>query len=597
MLCPFVGAISDGFEHSRIYVKSLKLRSSIPTIDYTYNERDWLSAINDVNNIGTEKFAERLHYNTVVGGVAAAGQFNGNIAAVETYNGAIAENKRMAYGFSYDGANRLTAANNFVYSTSSYQASNNWGMPAIGYDGIGNIGSLQRRNASGILSDDYTYHYSAGTSRLDSVRNGSMTMKYLYDANGNVIHDAHRGLSVIEYDLKNLPTTVYTTGGQMQVYTYNTDGERIRKYPIGGTDTYYVTGLGGKTEVVLTSPNKRNYTVNITGNDVIGQITVTPTVTSRYYYLKDHLGSIRATVDETGAAMSYDDYYPFGLVMDGRSYVAGGVDARLKYIGIERDVETGYDHNGDRSYDSRIARSMTLDPFAWKDPFRSPYSYAGNNPVSFYDAHGDSVWICDGNERALYTIGMDPTGNKFMTDVIKRLNRLGSEDAGKELLGGLIASGGNYNYRQGAVPAGADGQFNAAGKTAYGGDVILSNYDFGTIAHESYHAYEHQMNLGGASLWSETQADAFQYMMEKAVGIPGHQLGRNDGNGSTNLGSGYFSDMDSYMKNFSDDNLWKSISGFLSGSQANSGKAYDYHVPAWGHQENKNLLRQLMRHK
>ena len=30
------------------------------------------------------------------------------------------------------------------------------------------------------------------------------------------------------------------------------------------------------------------------------------------YFLKDHLGSIRATVDETGAVVGYDDYDPWG---------------------------------------------------------------------------------------------------------------------------------------------------------------------------------------------------------------------------------------------------------------------------------------------
>ena len=37
------------------------------------------------------------------------------------------------------------------------------------------------------------------------------------------------------------------------------------------------------------------------------------------YFLKDHLGSIRATVDETGAVVGYDDYDPWGKVLAGRS--------------------------------------------------------------------------------------------------------------------------------------------------------------------------------------------------------------------------------------------------------------------------------------
>ena len=32
-----------------------------------------------------------------------------------------------------------------------------------------------------------------------------------------------------------------------------------------------------------------------------------------YYYLKDHLGSIRAVIDSAGNVCERNDYYPFGL--------------------------------------------------------------------------------------------------------------------------------------------------------------------------------------------------------------------------------------------------------------------------------------------
>lgn len=38
----------------------------------------------------------------------------------------------------------------------------------------------------------------------------------------------------------------------------------------------------------------------------------------RYYYLKDHLGSIRLTVNESGNIISAQDYYPYGELL--RSY-------------------------------------------------------------------------------------------------------------------------------------------------------------------------------------------------------------------------------------------------------------------------------------
>jgi len=42
---------------------------------------------------------------------------------------------------------------------------------------------------------------------------------------------------------------------------------------------------------------------------------------TRYYYIKDHLGSVRLTIDEDGNTVSAQDYSPFGRII--RSYNAG----------------------------------------------------------------------------------------------------------------------------------------------------------------------------------------------------------------------------------------------------------------------------------
>jgi len=76
----------------------------------------------------------------------------------------------------------------------------------------------------------------------------------------------------------------------------------------------------------------------------------------RYYYLKDHLGSIRATVDQNGEVVSYDDYDPWGMQLEGRSDNLADAYDKLKFTSKERDVETGLDYFGARYYDSRIGR-------------------------------------------------------------------------------------------------------------------------------------------------------------------------------------------------------------------------------------------------
>ena len=48
--------------------------------------------------------------------------------------------------------------------------------------------------------------------------------------------------------------------------------------------------------------------------------------------------------------VAYDDYYPFGMQMETRCQNVGNSDARYKFTGKERDVETGYDYFGARYY-------------------------------------------------------------------------------------------------------------------------------------------------------------------------------------------------------------------------------------------------------
>jgi RHS repeat-associated protein len=128
------------------------------------------------------------------------------------------------------------------------------------------------------------------------------------------------------------------------------------------------------------------------GNGIV-QGLETPLVTqprsdTRYYFLKDHLGSVRVTVDVSGNVTSYDDFYPFGMTMDGRSGNIGSGDARYKYTTKERDAESGYDYFGARYYDARIGRWLNVDPIAEKYRGWSPYAYSRCNPISFFDPNG-----------------------------------------------------------------------------------------------------------------------------------------------------------------------------------------------------------------
>ena len=81
---------------------------------------------------------------------------------------------------------------------------------------------------------------------------------------------------------------------------------------------------------------------NITaGGEVIGNLAGG----GRRYFLKDHLGSVRTTVDRNGNVVGRDDYYPFGLAMPGKFLATRpNPNDHYKFTGYEiDDNEAGLD--------------------------------------------------------------------------------------------------------------------------------------------------------------------------------------------------------------------------------------------------------------
>ena len=78
----------------------------------------------------------------------------------------------------------------------------------------------------------------------------------------------------------------------------------------------------------------------LAGSEIIGTYSVTDNGTAeRQYFLKDHLGSVRTTVNASGNVVGYDDYYPFGLVMPGPDNSNNSAISNYKFTGHERDDE------------------------------------------------------------------------------------------------------------------------------------------------------------------------------------------------------------------------------------------------------------------
>ncbi len=109
------------------------------------------------------------------------------------------------------------------------------------------------------------------------------------------------------------------------------------------------------------------------------------------YYAKDHLGTVRTTMNENGEIENATDYYPCGEEITGRSVNYGQL-SKYKFTGKERDTETSYDYFGARYYDSRLGRWLQVDPMSEKYPGWSPYNYVKNSPINRIDPDGKEDW-------------------------------------------------------------------------------------------------------------------------------------------------------------------------------------------------------------
>jgi len=131
--------------------------------------------------------------------------------------------------------------------------------------------------------------------------------------------------------------------------------------------------------------NNPHGTTTLPGSDPGADLGKT---TIRYQY-DNHLGSASLELDEKAEIISYEEYHPFGTTSyrSGRSETETSLK-RYKYVGKERDNETGLYYYGARYYAAWLCRFVSVDPLQFDYPQLTPYNYAGNKPVTHIDIDG-----------------------------------------------------------------------------------------------------------------------------------------------------------------------------------------------------------------
>ncbi len=200
---------------------------------------------------------------------------------------------------------------------------------------------------------------------------------YVYDSAGNVLYDSHAGLNLRYNDL-NLIEKVMRGDTIVAKYSYLSDGTKLSATDSAGNGLYYSGSLiYTKHGAALTMES-----CAFTG----GRFVATATGVEARYFVTDHLGSVRAVVNDEGEVLERNDYYPFGSRWDDGLLS----DNRYRYNGKEAQafLKNPYLDYGARQYDSDGGIWLGKDPLSEKYYPISPYMFCLGNPIRHVDLTG-----------------------------------------------------------------------------------------------------------------------------------------------------------------------------------------------------------------
>lgn len=307
------------------------------------------------------------------------------------------------------------------------------------YDVAGNILSV-RHQGSDAQSPGWTRAYSYNelsmlelgvtSNRLSQTSVGSTTETYKYDRSagmtGNMTSMAHLPLMSWDFadQLKATSKQAVAQRGtqtpETTYYVYNYQGQRVRKvtesqagpnsHPtpvklqeriyLGDYEIFRKYTAGGSTgeedssgdtssAPSLTLERTTFHASNDYGHlaDFCARSGGTDSGVPRQirFRLHNHLDSATVELDDTGALLSYEEFFPFGSSSFKAAAGQTEVAKRFRFSGKELDTENGLYYFGARYYAAWLGRWTAADQVVRPG---SRYDYVANNPVRLVDPDG-----------------------------------------------------------------------------------------------------------------------------------------------------------------------------------------------------------------
>jgi RHS repeat-associated protein len=242
------------------------------------------------------------------------------------------------------------------------------------------IGPVVATDASGnAKTNNYQVTVSSGANRTLS-----------YDLTGNLINDSTK---TFEWDAANRLIAInYTNTTNRTEFTYDGLSRRVKILEKTGNTINSTKRFVWDGMVIAEERNNTNKVTRKHYLQGVQFLSYNPNTSTPYFYMRDHLGSIREMTDSTGLIKARYDYDPWG----NRIKLGGGQDADFGFSGHYYHPPSNLHLALYRAYDSTIGRWISRDPIAEKGGLNF-YGYVLNNPLNLIDPLGlDAILTLQG---------------------------------------------------------------------------------------------------------------------------------------------------------------------------------------------------------
>lgn len=253
------------------------------------------------------------------------------------------------------------------------------------YDAVGNFETLRHTASGGNWTRDYDYDEESlldvgqANNRLTRtiVGNGiNHVENYGHDAHGNMTSTPK--LTEMRWDFEDQLHEVNLGGGGKAYYVYDAYGRRVRKVLesqngtlqrerlyLDGFEVYREYGTNGvidlERETLQVLDDEQRIALAETQTILNGNAVGAPTSLLRYQ-LANHVGSSSVELDDQAKLVTYEEYHSFGSTSLRVARSQAEAAKRYRYVGKERDDESGLYYYGGRYYACWLGRWCSADP-------------------------------------------------------------------------------------------------------------------------------------------------------------------------------------------------------------------------------------------